>query len=160
MVTYQYGNNMTESADPNKKKFVTDFILLVGEQFKVNTENFEIESKLSPHETRVLRILHQNGPLIVKKIAYHLDNIPLSSLTRVLDRLEKNRFIQRDVNQRDRRSFMVLLTENGKKVVINYHHQMEKMADLMLEALTPAEQLIMIELLHKIQNSLNPTKNS
>src|SRR5689334_12730969 len=132
--------------DPEQVADVRDFIMFLGEKFKNSTEDFEDFSKCSIQEITVLKILAQRGPLVVKEIACRLNNISLSSLTRVLDRLEENGNIIRTLNREDRRSFRINLTDKGQKLAEAYQHKFELMAQGVLEALTPAERLILVEL--------------
>ncbi|HEX2915547.1 MAG TPA: MarR family transcriptional regulator [Chloroflexia bacterium] len=136
---------------------VRDFIMFLGEKFKNSTENFEDFSKCSIQEITVLKILSQRGPLVVKEIARRLNNISLSSLTRVLDRLEDQGYITRTLNREDRRSFRIELTSEGNKLAEAYQHKFELMAEGVLQALTPAERLILVELYAKVRAHLGDT---
>jgi DNA-binding MarR family transcriptional regulator len=140
--------------DPEQVADVRDFIMFLGEKFKNSTEDFEDFSKCSIQEITVLKILAQRGPLVVKEIACRLNNISLSSLTRVLDRLEENGNIIRTLNREDRRSFRINLTDKGQKLAEAYQHKFELMAQGVLEALTPAERLILVELYTKVRAKL------
>lgn len=143
--------------DPEQLKDVRDFIMFLGEKFKNSTEDFEDFSKCSIQEITVLKILMRRGPLVVKDIACKLNNISLSSLTRVLDRLEEGNYITRSLNREDRRSFRIALTDKGQKMAEAYQHKFELMAEGVLDALTPAERLILIELYSKVRAKLGDT---
>jgi DNA-binding MarR family transcriptional regulator len=154
--------------DPEQILNVRDFIMFLGEKFKNSTENFEDFSNCSIQEITVLKILSRQGSTVVKEIAYRLNNIKLSSLTRVLDHLEENGYIERKLNKEDRRSFIIELTEQGRKLAEAYQRNFENMAQATLEALTPAERLILVELYTKVRTKLgdqdiclsNPIKNT
>ncbi len=140
--------------NPEQLADVRDFIMFLGEKFKNSTADFEDFSKCSIQEITVLKILAQRGSLVVKEIACRLNNISLSSLTRVLDRLEESEYITRTLNREDRRSFRIQLTEKGGKLAEAYQHKFELMAQGVLEALTPAERMILIELYSKVRAKL------
>ena len=154
--------------DPEQILNVRDFIMFLGEKFKNSTENFEDFSNCSIQEITVLKILSRQGSTVVKDIACRLNNIKLSNLTRVLDHLEENGYIERKLNKEDRRSFIIELTEQGRELAEAYQHNFEKMAQATLEALTPAERLILVELYTKVRTKLgdqdiclsNPIKNN
>src|SRR5215218_9928898 len=80
---------------------VRDFIMFLGENFKNSSEDFEDYTKCSMQEITVLKILANRGSTVVKDIAVRLNGISLSSLTRVLDRLEENGYIERKLNKED-----------------------------------------------------------
>jgi DNA-binding MarR family transcriptional regulator len=143
--------------DPEQVADVRDFIMFLGEKFKNSTEDFEDFSKCSIQEITVLKMLAQRGPLVVKEIACRLNGISLSSLTRVLDRLEEHEYVTRTLNRQDRRSFRISLTEKGQKLAEAYQHKFELMAQGLLEALTPAERLILVQLYSKVRDKLGDT---
>jgi DNA-binding MarR family transcriptional regulator len=143
--------------DPEQLEDVRDFIMFLGEKFKNSTADFEDFSKCSIQEITVLKILMRRGPLVVKDIACKLNNVSLSSLTRVLDRLEEGNYITRSLNREDRRSFRIALTDKGQKMAEAYQHKFELMAEGVLDALTPAERLILIELYSKVRARLGDT---
>ena len=143
-----------KSLDPEQVLDVRDFIMFLGEKFKNSTEDFEDFSKCSIQEITVLKVLAQRGPLVVKEIGCRLNGVSLSSLTRVLDRLEENEYIVRSLNREDRRSFRISLTPKGQKLAEAYQHKFELMAQGVLEALTPTERLILVELYAKVRSKL------
>ncbi|MDB5078358.1 MAG: putative HTH-type transcriptional regulator ywhA [Chloroflexi bacterium] len=133
---------------------VRDFIMFLGEKFKRSTEDFEGFSKCSIQEIIVLKILANQGSIMVKDIACRLTGISMSSLTRILDHLEENEYIERKLNKEDRRSFVIALSPKGSKLAESYQNKFEVMAEGMLEALTPAERLILVELYTKVRSKL------
>ena len=133
---------------------VRDFIMFLGEKFKNSTEDFEDFSKCSIQEITVLKILSNRGSSVVKDIAIRLNGVSMSSLTRVLDHLEENGYIERKLNKEDRRSFVIELSAQGRKLAEAYQHKFEEMAQATLEALTPAERLILVELYTKVRTKL------
>ncbi len=147
-----------KALDPEQLADVRDFIMFLGEKFKNSTEDFEDFSKCSIQEITVLKMLSRHGTLVVKDIAQKLNGCSLSSLTRVLDRLEENEYITRSLNRDDRRSFRIGLTPKGLKLAEAYQHKFELMAQGVLEALTPTERMILIELYSKVRARLGDTE--
>ena len=141
--------------DPEQLSIVRDFLLDLGEKFKTRTEHFEELKKCSMPEITVLRILSREGPLVVKEIASRLNNISMSNLTRILDRLENNQYIERNLNREDRRSFRISLLPMGQQLAEEYQYSIELMAEAMLDALTPTERLILVELYGKVRANLD-----
>lgn len=132
---------------------IRDFILLFIERGKLQSQTFEQLSQVGQQELLVLLVLHRRGPLIVKEIARVLRDVSLSTLTRILDRLESQDLLTRALDRSDRRSLRVSLTPAGHTTVERYHGVMEQMARTMLLPLTPAERLMLVELLTKITPS-------
>ena len=74
---------------------VLDFIMLLAERLRQTSHIFESSCEMSSQELLVLSILAQHGPLMVKDVASHLTGVSPSTLTRILDRLERNSMIVR-----------------------------------------------------------------
>ncbi len=66
----------------------------------------------STTELSVIRIISKKEDVIIKDIIEAL-NIHKSTLTRIIDRLEKRNLIVRAISNRDRRSYRLELTEKG-----------------------------------------------
>jgi DNA-binding MarR family transcriptional regulator len=64
----------------------------------------------------LLQFLRNNSPARMGDIAGEM-NIPISTATRVVDRLQKRKFIARKKDERDRRNILVLLEPPGESVV-------------------------------------------
>jgi len=79
----------------------------------------DIESKyaniqgLSTSEIAIIRFISEKDEVIIKDILEML-KIPKSTLTSIIDRLEKRDLIVRAISKRDRRSYKLELTEKGK----------------------------------------------
>ena len=79
----------------------------------------DIESKyaniqgLSTSEIAIIRFISEKEEVIIKDILEVL-KIPKSTLTSIIDRLEKRDLIVRAISKRDRRSYKLELTEKGK----------------------------------------------
>ncbi|AMB99723.1 hypothetical protein AWM75_06870 [Aerococcus urinaehominis] len=85
---------------------------------------------LSENEFTVLELLYHKGSQPVQKIGRKI-MIAGSSLTYVIDQLEKKQFVKRQVSDRDRRVIMVHITDEGREkmadIFPNHHHTIEKM---------------------------------
>jgi DNA-binding MarR family transcriptional regulator len=121
----------------------------------VNEQQWNFEQQMKgchPEDVRVLFLwMEPRGPLMVKDIALELNGVSLSTLTRILDRLEQQGYIRRMLNPQDRRSFQVIPTEQGQQTIESFLQEWRTVAQNVLGALTPVEQLVLIELLNKVQ---------
>lgn len=129
------------------------FVFFLGGM--VNEQQWHFEQQMEgcrPEDVRVLFLwMEPRGPLMVKDIARELKGVSLSTLTRILDRLEHHSYVRRMLNPQDRRSFCVVPTERGQQAVETFLQHWRTVVQGVLSALTPAEQLILIELLNKVQ---------
>jgi len=109
---------------------------------------------LSPATGLVLSILaDSDSPLPPNQIAERLI-ISRATVTGLLDSLERRGFVQRTAHGSDRRMLLIELTDTGRKVATDFRpivHQHEK---TWLGALSDKEQRLLIDLLHRVQETL------
>jgi DNA-binding MarR family transcriptional regulator len=142
---------MESGPNPEQTRAVQDFMMFLGECMGQTNYQFEHTMHCSPEEVRVLYILAERSPLMVKEIAQGLQGVGMSKLTRLLDQLEEQGYISRSLNLEDRRSFHVRLTEQGKVLCEHLQQQMAALAENIMHALTPIERLLLVELFAKVR---------
>ncbi|WP_026884981.1 MarR family winged helix-turn-helix transcriptional regulator [Clostridium beijerinckii] len=105
--------------DKECKKQIDEFNIL-WHRMLFESSYKDIEAKytrikgLSDNEISIIRIISEKEEVIIRDILEIL-NIPKSTLTNMIDRLEKRNLISRSISKRDRRSYKLELTEEGKK---------------------------------------------
>jgi DNA-binding MarR family transcriptional regulator len=131
------------------------FIFFLSGRIEKQQWDFEQQMKgCHPEDVRVLFLwMEPRGPLMVKEIAEALNDVNLSTLTRILDRLEQHGYIRRMLNQEDRRSFRVVPTEQGQQTIKTFMQEWQSVAQGVLDVLTTTEQLVLIDLLTKVQDN-------
>ena len=123
----------------------------------------DIESKypniqgLSTNELAIIRIISEKEEVIIKDILEAL-NIPKSTLTSIIDKLEKRNFVIRAISKRDRRSYKLELTEKGK-VIQDEHIKFEEevYGKIMISLDTYEEREDFLKLLRKIVGNISNT---
>ena len=73
-------------------------------------------SRIPPQEMYVLERIYLQSNILSKDISQKY-NIPPSTLTGILDRLENKKLIARLKKNKDRRSIELMVTENGRSAV-------------------------------------------
>jgi DNA-binding MarR family transcriptional regulator len=105
---------------------------------------------LSPLEMGVLGVLSETPGVMLREIADKLA-VAKSTLTSVIDRLEHRGYIYRAISPRDRRSFELILTEDGKEAQREHVASEHGMYGKMIGALDPQEEInTLLTLLRKI----------
>lgn len=84
-------------------------------QISLYFEQLHTTLGVSPSEGHLLTFLLSYGPCSVGELLRVLGH-KKSTLTSILDRLEERRYLVREINRTDRRSFLVELTAEGKGV--------------------------------------------
>ena len=97
------------------------------------------DTGLTGAEMNVLANLAGRGALSVRQLGEQAGTKP-STLTSVLDRLERRGYLSRELDASDRRSFRLLLTESGRDAAAQVSAAISTLEDRALGALT-AEQL-------------------
>lgn len=78
-----------------------------------------------------------------------------ANITRILDRLEKKKWIERRVHPSDRRSSLVFLTREGENVVDKVVEIFESYSSRFMEGIGNDEEQVFRRVLGKINNNIN-----
>lgn len=105
-------------------------------------------------EISTLNIIDNKPNVMLKEIKEILD-IPSSTLTNAIDRLEKKDLIKRVISKRDRRSFGLELTERGERAQQTHLKAEKELFERILKALDSTEERwAFLKSLEKIKNKL------
>jgi DNA-binding MarR family transcriptional regulator len=112
-----------------------------------------VDIELSPREIGAVLLLGDKGEMIMTDLSSAL-GAPLSTVTRIMDRLEQKSFISRSRSDRDRRIVVVRPGEKGKILHETVRHHQLLTAERMLYPLTGGEREILLELMGKLTKAL------
>lgn len=117
-------------------------------------EEFPRIYRLTTMEIRIINIVYSTEDVILKEICTKLE-IPKSTLTSAIDRLERMQYINRVISSRDRRSYGLQLTEEGYRVQSEHLAFERKLYGYLLDALdTNEERELLMQLLRKIVKNI------
>lgn len=123
----------------------------IRNSLKNNIEKLLVDYDISSAQSIILRRLCEKDNLTQKELAEDTYFKP-SSLTLMIDKLEKKGFVQRKAKKNDRRAFLVCLTQKGRdleKLLIEANKKMEE------EALKDIEDKeLLIQTLKKIYSNI------
>jgi DNA-binding MarR family transcriptional regulator len=132
-------------------------VMLTEPKYNEIEKKYENLQELSTTEISVVRIISEKEDVIIKDIVDTL-RLPKSTLTSIIDRLEKRNFIVRAISNRDRRSYKLELTEKGRKVQDEHMKFEDEVYGTIILALdTFEEREELLKLIRKI--SINISKN-
>jgi DNA-binding MarR family transcriptional regulator len=109
-----------------------------------------------PHVT-VLATIDEFGPAAQKDISRRL-RIDASDLVSLLDDLEERGLVRRQRDERDRRRYLVTITESGTRVLRDRLATMGRLNDILLSVLTPTERERFTEMLVRIYRRHEPDR--
>lgn len=125
-----------------------------------SSEEFKELKKLSHTEVTIIDLIYNNPDIILREICEEID-VPKSSMTSIIDRLEKKNILRRIISKRDRRSFGLELTELGEEIQ-RQHGEYEKytFTKIINSLDTDDEKETFLKLAGKIADKLDDKKNS
>lgn len=104
---------------------------------------------LNQTEFAVLELLHHKGAQPIQKIGKKI-LLASSSMTYVIDKLEKKSYIERKACEEDRRVTFAQLTEKGKMIMKRIFPQHAEALNEIFGSLTTKEKVALIEQLKKV----------
>ena len=104
---------------------------------------------MSPREVKAVLLLGVHGQMTMTDLAEALHS-PLSTVTRIVDRLEDKRMVERARSEEDRRVVVVRAGEKGRILHEIICQSRMDMASRMLAPLTHGEREILLELIGKL----------
>jgi DNA-binding MarR family transcriptional regulator len=111
------------------------------------------DSKLTPPQHAALNVLTENGGSSLSQLADACYS-SRSTMTNLVDNLEKKGLVKREPHPSDRRSMLVTLTERGKSLKQSVPELNRIFGDC-CSSLEPDELQQLSFLLKKVENSLN-----
>ena len=143
--------NQSKKAD---KLALTTFTKLIraAETVTADVHGELAESGLSISQFGVLEALFHLGAMCQKDIAQKILK-SAGNITMVIDNLEKRGLVKRIRNEKDRRYFDILLTEEGKGLITELFPRHAQRIKQKMAILSESEQHALGDLLRKFKNS-------
>jgi DNA-binding MarR family transcriptional regulator len=114
-------------------------------------EWLSVDFEMSKQEFLSLLVIDKNGEVIMSQVSDAM-NMPMSTLTGIIDRLVKKGYISRDRNEKDRRIVSVSLTEKGKEFTTKVKDQVLSYIKDIYNLLSPEEIQSLFAISGKIIN--------
>jgi DNA-binding MarR family transcriptional regulator len=125
------------------------FIEAVSGRFKESEAVFASRLEVTDRELALLRTLAAEGPMIIKELGGRF-RVPVSTMTGLVDRMEKKGLVRRVPGRRDRRSIELEATPAGTLALREHARGLEAIARGMLEALPERDQQALIAILRRV----------
>jgi DNA-binding MarR family transcriptional regulator len=108
---------------------------------------------VTPREIKVMILLGDKGETTMTELAAAID-APLSTVTRIADKLERKGLILRSRSDRDRRIVVVAASEKGQMLHNSMREQQLAVSHKMLELLGSDEREVFLELMAKMADGI------
>jgi DNA-binding MarR family transcriptional regulator len=144
---------VTRTIEEERVAQLTRFIGELIARFKETEDLFASRLEVSERELTLLRALVEDGPMITKALGGRF-SVPVSTMTGLVDRMEKKGLVRRVPHRRDRRSIELEATPLGALALRDHGRVLEAMARGMLHALPEKDQAALLALLQRVQERL------
>ena len=133
------------------QKHLFDLLFLIRIRMKDVAQ--DADSKLSPLQILVLRTLVEDGEMSLITLAQKTGR-DKSQITRVVQKLEKNKIIKKERSQLDRRSFILKTNEDVQKKVSFFIHKEHELVAEMLSDIPKNDLQILEKMLIQMGDNL------
>jgi DNA-binding MarR family transcriptional regulator len=140
---------MAEASEQRVRE-LAQFIDALTERFKANESVFADRLEVSERELALLRALAKEGPMIMRALGGRF-GVPVSTMTGLVDRMEKKGLVRRVRGRYDRRAIELEATPAGALALREHARGMEAIARGMLETLGDRDQQALIAILRRVR---------
>ncbi len=120
-----------------------------------DVHRFHELSEFLPVEISLLSMVGTRKDMLLREFL-EIVKIPKSTLTSIVNRLERKDYLKRVINPRDKRSFGLELTVKGERFFELYKSYQSEMGGKILSGLDKEEQQKLLRLLKKITANVLP----
>lgn len=143
----------------DKADELTGYIAVLADLFEVAQQHSGEAVNLSKQECRVINVVGQFQPLMMREIAER-SKLSVTNTTGIVDKLVKRKYLYRDRSDEDRRIVKIGLTPKGKKIYEMETENYRKVSRAILSALDEKEQQEMLRMMQKAAAYLNQQKSN
>lgn len=129
-------------------------LIALRDVFRKHQRFIKDNFKISELEMEILQFVALNGQKKMKDIGEAF-NIKLSTLTSIVDKIERQKFVKRINSKQDRRAVYLDLTPKGKRLYEKYSHYIHVMALLMKRTISKENFASFVEELQRITEMTN-----
>ncbi|EJF91797.1 MarR family winged helix-turn-helix transcriptional regulator [Bartonella tamiae] len=123
-----------------------NLLLMVSRKLRILYDARIGQYGLTLARARVLRVLKDHGKIYQKDLAHYL-NIEHATIVRLIDALEIQGFVERDVSKEDRRAKYLDLTPKGHKMIRGIERFSAQLCDVVLADVSQNDTQKMLSLL-------------
>ena len=140
---------------------ISSLIKKIGKQFdQIDQKLFRVcgISGLTPPQLFILRNVARSEEGMTFKDLAELAHCSRSTITGVVDTMEREKLVYREQNPADRRSILVKLGKEGNRVLTQLYQYMPPMKINVIDfffKMSPEELQIIVNLLKKLSNSID-----
>lgn len=133
-------------------------LIRIRENFQRHQHEVLTKFGITATDLEVLLFIYEEGPGRMKDIGDRFQ-IKFSSLTSLVDRLQKLRLVKRTLSKEDRRAVMVHLVRKGNQLIEEYNSQVRLLAEKISSTVPVKELPVVLHTLERVSAPDNPAKD-
>jgi DNA-binding MarR family transcriptional regulator len=141
----------------SKADELTKYIAILAALFEVAQESSGEAVNLNKQECRVINVVGQFQPLMMREIAAR-SKLSITNTTGIVDKLVNRKYLCRDRSEEDRRIVRICLTPEGEKIYVMEIENYRKVSSAILNGLDELEQQEMLRMMQKVAVHLDRQK--
>lgn len=123
-------------------------LLMMRDAFRQHQNEIRKRYKISANEMEIILYISEHGPQRMKSVGEQF-RIKFSTLTSLVDKIERLNLVKRVNSKEDRRSILVTITKKGKKMLEEYNDQVRVLAERIQEISREGSLPAFVETLEK-----------
>lgn len=124
-------------------------LLMMRDAFRQHQNDIRKKYKISANEMEIILFISEHGPQRMKSVGEQF-KIKFSTLTSLVDKIERLNLVKRVNSKEDRRSILVTITKKGKKMLDEYNDQIRVLAERISEIAREDSLPDLLETLEKV----------
>lgn len=133
-------------------------LYVLNDVYRKHQEYIKTKYKITALEMEIIQLVILEGKQKMKDIGKHF-NIKLSTLTSIIDKIEKQKLVKRENSKEDRRVVFLESTSKGKKLYSDYGKHLQVISQLMKESMADEDLKGFLEGLKKMSLFIIPENN-
>ena len=131
--------------------FHSEIVELI-KKYQFRDRNEMVCCGVSVSQCYVLETLHRNGPMPMQKLAKKM-HLSISTITRVVEPLVKQKFISREEDPEDHRVRVMKLTKAGEQIFLQTWNKVFESEKIILENFPEEHRDMLVEFLNKLNQA-------
>ncbi len=123
-------------------------LLQMRDAFRHHQNEIRKKYKISANEMEIILYINELGPQRMKSVGEQF-KIKFSTLTSLVDKIERLNLVKRVNSKEDRRSILVTITKKGKRMLEEYNSQIKSLAEKISEITAEDKLPTLVETLEK-----------
>jgi DNA-binding MarR family transcriptional regulator len=116
----------------------------LSDVYRKHQDYIKTKYRISALEMEIIQLVVLDGRKKMKEIGQHF-NVKLSTLTSIIDKIERQRLVKRVNSQKDRRVVFLEVTKKGQRLYESYSQYLHVIAQMMRRSMDDDQFLALVQ---------------